>query len=289
MSGMTTDGIFSVESARAHCKANDYVTLVPFGDVHYDSPAFAEDVWKDFKEATSHYHNPIFLGMGDYMDSFSTSERRIVYSRDLHDSTLIRQEAETRKRIEEFAEQISFMRGRLIGLLGGNHYPVLGGDMSGDQYLASLLGTKYLGVCSAIRLSMGDAAGGRATVDIFAHHGRGAGQTPGGKFSAVDKLRNICVADIFLSGHDHSRGCIPCGDRLYLDSNSQRGLRILSRAQWIGRTGSFLKSYMPGTSSYVVDRALSPSSLGWISFRLKLRRNRANKEDRLSVEIRADQ
>ena len=51
--------------------------LQPFGDVHYGSPSFHEDAWKDFiKMAKSQDHRSIYLGMGDYMDLMSTSERR---------------------------------------------------------------------------------------------------------------------------------------------------------------------------------------------------------------------
>lgn len=291
MSGMTTDGVFSIHAMRVPCRRNDYVTLIPFGDVHHDSPSHAKEVWEQFRSFCRKAHNPVYIGIGDYLDSFSASERRIVHSRDLHDSTLIRMERETRKRVEQFAKEISFMRGRLIGLLGGNHFPVLSGDLSGDQYLAHLMDAPYLGTCSAIRLTLVDSKKSDSVVnlDVFAHHGRGGGATTGGRLNAVDKMRHTFLADIYLMGHDHSRGCMPCGDRLMLDHDSRAGLRVVSRQQWLGRTGSFLKSYDQGMSSYVVDRALPPASLGWISFQIRFRRDRNGNTERVSPEIRAEQ
>lgn len=88
---------------------------------------------------------------------------------------------------------------------------------------------------------------------------------------------------------DHARGCLPLGDRLRLEHNSKTGVRLTCRKQWIGRTGSFLKSYSPGKASYVVDAALPPASLGWISFRLTVNRGRDNGADTQKIDIRADQ
>lgn len=284
---MRTDGLFTINATTVECDQNDYVTLVPFGDVHYDSPQHAHDVWADFKETVKGYHNPVFLGMGDYMDGFSTSERRVIYSRDLHESTLTRQEEEARARIELFSEEIDFMRGRLLGLMGGNHFAQFSDGTTGDQYLARLMNADYLGCCTALRLTLKSGTK-KASLDIFAHHGKGGGQTAGGTMNAVEKMDKTCDADIYLMGDNHARGCLPLGDRMRLESGSRAGLYINRRKQWIGRTGSFLYGYTPGERSYVTDAALRPASLGWISFRLKFVRTKANGPERIYIDIRGE-
>lgn len=285
---MRTGGQFNIQAIKVKCRQNDYVTLVPFGDVHFDSPAHADAEWQAFKDAVQTYHNPVFLGMGDYMDGYSTSERRIIYSKDLHESTTTREEVEARKRVEKFAKEIEFMRGKLLGIMGGNHYQQYGDGTTSDQYLARLLGADYLGACAAIRMTLSNGHK-EAALDIFAHHGRGGGTTAGGRMNAVEKLEKVCDADIYLMGDNHARGALPLGDRLRLDSFGPNGLHLTCRKQWIGRTGSFLKSYEPGKSSYVTDAAMPPASLGWISFRLKLVRDRSGGGDKLWVDIRAEQ
>lgn len=285
---MRTDGVFNIAAIKVPCKANDYITLIPFGDIHWDSPAHARDEWETFIRTVKTYHNPYFLGMGDYMDGYSTSERRIVYSHDLHESTLKRQERDTYKRLDEFVSEIAWMKGRIIGILGGNHYPVFSDGTTGDQYIARKLGAQYLGACAAIRLTLEQGKSRSCALDIFAHHGKGGGITAGGRLNAVEKLQNVCEADIYLMGDNHARGCLPLGDKLRLVHTSA-GLALSCRKQWIGRTGSFLKSYSPGSPSYVVDSALPPASLGWISFRLTFARLRDGGKDNLTVDIRADQ
>lgn len=288
---MRTDGVFNINQVTIKCKPNDYITLVPFGDVHWDSPSHAKHEWDLFKESVRRYHNPVYLGMGDYLDSYSTSERRIIYSHDLHESTRSREEMDTELRVKAFAKEIGFMRGKLIGLMGGNHFPVFSNGTTGDQMLAGLLDTDYLGACCALRMTIeqpNTKTPSRCNLDIFAHHGRGGGATAGGRFNSVEKLQGVCEADIYLMGDNHARGALPLGDKLRLHGNGKAGLRLAVRKQWIGRTGSFLKGYDPGHANYVTDSAMPPSSLGWISFKLKFVRDRTGGSKSWSIDIRGE-
>lgn len=288
---MKTSGVFEIHSLTVKLKSiNDKLTLLPFGDVHRDSPAHADEEWKKFLAHARKVPNPLFLGMGDYMDGYSTSERSIIYSGGLHDSSKKRHDEDGRGRIRAFAKEIAFMKGRMIGALNGNHYQVYHDGTNGDQYLANLMDTKYLGVCCVVRVSV-DCAGRQTAFTIAAHHGRGAGTTAGGRMNSVEKLAGFFPeADIVLMGDNHARGAIPLGDKLTLVKavKSERGFELKSRKTYIGRTGSFLKAYEPGESSYVVDAALSPSSLGWIEFQIGVSRD-YSEGDRMNLEIRAIQ
>jgi hypothetical protein len=255
---MRTDGLFTLqEYVVKGWKIDKPLSLIPFGDVHRDSPAHSNKKWKEFCDYGASKKDAIFLGMGDYLDSFSTSERMILNN----------------------------PGNRTVGLLCGNHFIQFADGTTSDMHLAAKLNSSYLGVCSAIRIVFAEMHGqSSVSVDIFAHHGKGAGQTVGGKLNAVEKLANIAEADIFLMGDNHARGSVPLGDKLRICSNTG-GLVLRSRQAWIGRTGSFLKSYEPGQSSYVVDAALSPANLGWIEFVLTPRRSYADGQDRMTVDI----
>lgn len=287
---MRTDGVFTT---RQVCikdwPSGKTLTLIPFGDIHRDSPAFCEGSWRRFKDRVRGLKDVLFLGMGDYLDSYSTTERMIMYNPALHESTKKREEEMARGRVSALAKELEFMKGRLVGLLGGNHFVQFADGTTGDMLLANRLGTNYLGVCSAIRLTFSrPSAGCKASVDIFAHHGKGGGVTAGGKFNAVEKLLNVCDCDIALMGDNHARGVFPAGDRLYLTSNG-KGLHVKSKTRWIGRTGSFLRAYVDGEAGYVVDRALPPANLGWIEFDLTPERNREGGADDETVRISARQ
>lgn len=266
---MRTDGIFKTKLVRLKdWPVGKTLQLIPVGDIHHDSPAHAVEEFKQFCDYAKRQKNALFLGMGDYLDSFSTSERAIIYDNRLHESTRKREEEQCKGRVQRLADKLQFMRGRLIGLIGGNHFPVFADGTTGDQLLAERLGTTYLGSCCAIRLAFG-RPGSTSTVacDIFAHHGKGGGVTAGGKFNAVEKLQNVCDADIFLMGDNHARGCFPAGDRLYISKGSTEGsVMVKAKTRWLGRTGSFLRGYVENEASYVVDGAMPPANLGWIEF-----------------------
>lgn len=288
---MTTDGLFTLKRFEIHnWSYGRPLHLFPFGDVHHDSPAHAAEKWAEFRAYTKKCKDKVFLGMGDYLDSFSTSERAILYNAGLHDSTIERNEAEAKGRVAAFLKDIEYMRGNIIGFLGGNHYVMFENGTTGDQLMAERMKCSYLGSCSFIRLSFVFKHGeySRAVcADIFAHHGRGGGTTVSGSLMAVERLSKIAQADITLMGHNHKRGAIPLDDRLCLDGCKELYLR--SRKSFIGRTGAFLKAYDPGHRSYAVDAAMSPSNLGWIEFLITPIRTRENGQDRLTVDIQAVQ
>lgn len=289
---MRTDGIFKIKHVQLkNWKPGKTLTLVPFGDVHVDSPGFSIDAWEKFvaraKELIAQGPT-LFIGMGDYFDSYSTSERMIMTDGRLHESSRESHETEAKGRIARFAKAIEFMRGRVIGLMGGNHFfPFCDGTTS-DQKLAEAMQCDYLGACCATRLTFKDKRGSSISCDIFAHHGKGGGMTAGGRLNAVEKLEKVCDADIFLMGDNHARGCIPTGERLRLISTSN-GLQIKAKPTWIGRTGSFLRSYVPGKASYVCDAALPPANLGHIEFFITVTRDRKEGADNMQLSISARQ
>ena len=289
---MRTDGIFKTKQVLfQEWKPKDTLHLVPFGDIHRDSPGFSESAWGKFLDRAKHLakkHNVLFMGMGDYLDSYSTSERMVMYGGGLHESSVKNHALTAQRKVESLAKELAFMKGKLIGFMGGNHFPILKGGISGDQHLAAMLETDYLGSCCAVRVTFATHGSTRVSFDIFAHHGKGGGTTAGGRLNAVEKLQQVCDADIFLMGDNHARGCIPTGERLRLCDVGGR-LHVKSKPTWIGRTGSFLKAYIEDEPSYVVDAAMPPSNLGHIEFTITPVRIKNKETDRTELEIGAIQ
>lgn len=181
------------------------------------------------------------------------------------------------------ANELAFMRGKCIGLIGGNHFYDFGDGQTTDHLLAASLQTKYLGVCSITRLNLNIGHGKRSmSLDICAHHGKGSGRN---QFKSIEDLQKIAVADIYLMGHTHGKGCVPDGVRLEF-ADGVRGPYTRERIPWLGRTGSFLKCYEDGRVSYNVDACRPPNALGWIEFEITPMRSRNDGEDRLYLNIR---
>lgn len=286
---MKTTGLFTTHRVELEVELNKPFKLVPFGDVHRDSDMHADSHWKQFRRTTSKYKNAVFLGMGDYSDGVSTSERMVLGDAGLHDTTRRTMDGVYRGVAATLYKELSYMKGRLIGMLGGNHYFDFGDGNTTDHVLAASLGAKFLGVCSFIRLSLRfkDRGNVRASLDIFAHHGAGGGTLPGSTFNTIEKMLNTADADFYFMGHDHKKGCIPSSPRLRLLSSGPEGeLRVRERTPWLGRTGSFLKAYEPGRVSYNVDAARSACALGWIEFEITPRRVRVGSDDYIEFDIR---
>lgn len=284
---MKTTGIFSVHSVEIEAKVGESFKLIPFGDVHRDSDMHADTHWKEFLAyAKRHKDKAYFLGMGDFCDGVSTSERRILG--DLHDTTKVTMKDYYKGVVKTLANELSFMRGRTIGLLGGNHYWDFGDGSTTDHVLAHALDTRFLGVCSLIRVTVRLRGSGDRSMafDIFAHHGKGGGNTPGSTFNTLEKMQQAADADFYFMGHDHKKGTVQSSPRLRIMMKQAGKPFVRERTPWLGRTGSFLKAYEDGRVSYNVDEGRPPCALGWIEYDITPTRVRNNGFDLMEFRIR---
>jgi predicted phosphodiesterase len=286
---MKTSGIFETHSFNIPCSYGKEVRIICFGDVHWDSPNHADAVWQEdleyFRKLPK--DSTYFIGMGDYLDSTSTTERECLgqISKQMHETFKRDTQALQQAKIDKFSDEISFMKGRLIGLLNGNHYFEFQSGINGDQKLADKLDCKYLGVCALIRLSL-VSYGRTQTLDIFAHHGMGASRLIGGSINRVAQMFEGVEADIAIMGHDHKRGAMPTTPRLFLHCDHKTGaLKVKQRESWAIRSGSYLASFRAGESNYNVDACRMPSSLGHVEVLITLH-NRGDKEREVETQIR---
>lgn len=195
---MKTDGLFTTHAFKIPVQHKKPIRLVIFGDVHWDSPNHAKHSWQEDLKHFRSLKDAWFLGMGDYLDSTSTSERDCLgrMSSEMHETLAKDLNALQAAKVEAMAKEMEFMKGRLIGLLGGNHYWKFQHGGTTDTELARLLETTYLGVSTFIRLTL-EKFQRRFTLDIWAHHGAGGARLPGGSLNRVDQMREHAEADIF--------------------------------------------------------------------------------------------
>lgn len=187
--------------------------------------------------------------MGDYLDSTSTTERECLghISKQMHDTFRNDIQALQLAKIELIADELKFAKGRIIGLVNGNHYFEFQSGINGDQKLAELLETKYLGVCSLTRLSF-DAHGRNHSIDLFVHHGMGAARLIGGSLNRVAQMFEGVEADVTIMGHDHKRGAVPATPRLFLDKHKPRRVEGAPAGD-VGGAVWFLCGCVPGWRS----------------------------------------
>ena len=243
--------------------------LKPFGDVHHDADNHAKDHWKSYldsckKDLDDYKGRVIFLGMGDYIDYMSTSERAGVQSAHFHDTTNRTLDEYALEKTDKMLDQISFMKGKTIGLIEGNHHYKLMSGMTTTNYMCEKLQCKYLGIHTYVYLRMEKQGPHRKTVGVLinAHHGRGGGRTIGASLNAVYSLQNAAEADIYLMGDNHQK---EAARRPILKKGHGNSIfRMRERQRIFARTGSFQKGLIHNQDSFVAKMAMAPTSLGAI-------------------------
>lgn len=278
--------------------------LIPFGDIHFGAPHHDNERFRKFCKQTTKEKVPTwYLGMGDYYEIASFTERRSLAEAHLHESSSNRIQKMIESDHAALLDQMKPMQGRLLGMVQGNHYwrfesdnaemAVARGNTT-DEWLAQQIGCKWLGWLSYIRVIVRDRFhakndGGRSyKIDIVACHGKAGGKLLGTSINQIEDLKRIFpLADIFIMGHDHKRGAWP-DSALYIPDrqNSQaESLNVRQKRQWFIRSGSFLRGYVDGKQSYIVQKLLRPAELGIINIHITAERKQNKTSESLLPDI----
>jgi len=283
---MRTTGVFTIYDYEvAEQKFGNTFYLIPFGDIHRSSPHCAVDRWLDFCNWAKSKKNAYFLGMGDYLDLASTSERPLLTHSALHESSRRTLDDMAMEYVRLIVKEMSFMKGRLIGLVEGNHYYDFIDGTTSTQRMCAMLDCKYLGVSSFVRLRVPESGNRSNTVDIWAHHGLGASRLVGGSLNRVQQMAEAAEADIYLMGHDHKKS-VGFVNRLRLCRAGGK-LALNHRKVLMARTGSFLKGYVPEEASYIADAGLSPTDMGVVKIELTPIRKQGLGTENIYIDIHA--
>src|SRR3990167_2990766 len=252
-------------------KVDQPALIVPIGDVHYNTNDCDKDrfhkliLWLSNKEKAG--YKIIVIGMGDYTDPLSSSERASLLSAKegvgLHASTLEQLDDMAETLMQQFKSAILPIGNSIIGFLEGHHYMVFSKhskyrNLTTTEYLSKQLNTTYLGQDAYIKLQFPHEQEFR----IFATHGRGSSTTPGGRLNKrLNMNKVISDAHLYLMGHDHSKLSYPQDSYI-------RGPRKLPATikQYYCGTGAFLRAYRLDSphSTYAEEALLPPSNLGVI-------------------------
>jgi hypothetical protein len=114
----------------------------------------------------------------------------------------------------------------------------------------------YLGYSGLFRLDFREPTGRGRTVVIRYHHGWASGRTPGGQLTGNVKDCLNWDADVYLYGHGHA---------LHTYSIPRLGLsgeKLVSRDLTVCLCGTFLKTYIEGSTTYSERKGYPPISVG---------------------------
>lgn len=269
---------------------DEQFTLFFFGDVHAGVESFAEDKFRSFVKEAAAVPNAYFLGMGDYLDFASFSGNKRLNSGDMHETEEEWINSRVKKDCDEFISMIEPFKGRIIGLIGGNHQFKLANGRTTDEYIAEQLDTKYLGWLSVIDLGFGSVRSKDIKQNhcrIFACHRARGGRLLGSSINGVIDMSNVIGnCDIYAAGDDHKRHV---NTRPILNvtpaPNAATGFTIKERRQYFVRSGSFQRSYVKDTSGFAQSKLMYPVDLGAVRLDVKTVRIKTKHEDSTHVVI----
>lgn len=232
--------------------------LAPVGDIQYGAKSC------DIPKLQRHVeygkeHGWTFLGMGDYLDHFSPSNRRALTAArgHLYDSARELLDEAVYERINGLARILEPSRNAWIGMVHGDHAWEFEDGQFSDDILAGMLGAKSLQKSALIHVKIGDCP---LPLKIFVTHGAGTSINATGKTLHLERLSRSFDADIYLMGHSHLKYGVPM-DRFETIFHRNKPY-LVNRTKIIGITGSFMSGYVLGESTYVEERALSPVPTG---------------------------
>ena len=273
------------------------VQVMPIGDVQLGARGTDIDRLKKqiawANEQTANGGPPVyFVGMGDYVDVMSPSNREAWRSARLYDSVRTAMEEKATELEEEFLKLVAGTEGRWLGLLHGHHYFEHDDGTTSDTRIAQRLKAPYLGSCAFVSLSFKSEPPLARTLRcvLWVHHGAGSGLTPQAPLNRLVTVMQYFEADVYLIGHQTKRPVVPV-PRIYMSDKPP--YRLIARKKILAGTGGFTKGYEAGSKdgrgnahgSYVEQGMMSPVSLGSVLIKIRPVRGGKNTVDRLDLNV----
>lgn len=261
--------------------------LMPVGDVQLGSGATDVDRFKRHIEWGMR-HKAYFLGMGDYVDVASPSNRTALRTARLYDSVHDALERSAAQDVQSFLDLVEGTEGRWLGLLQGHHYYEFTDGSTSDTRIAQALHAPFLGTCAFVRMRFSrPSSSSTMTCTVWCHHGQGGGIKTGAPLNKLENLVPYFDADIYLIGH-MSKAPAAVIDQLYLPRTGKPVIKHKSKV--LAGTGGFMQGYRQGhkvggrtQGTYVEQAMLTPVSLGGIVITIKPVHN--NGTDRLDMNV----
>ncbi len=239
-------------------KTWEWFKIIPLGDIHEGNAGCAVDKLKHYVSMIKDSENTFWIGIGDYIDAINYSDPRFdiktVASKYVGKGDI---DKLVQMQIDTIAEIFDPIKDKCLGLHRGNHEEAIRRHYHYDVLyeLWKKLKVKQLEDVAITRLAFKNKrANWTSAFDIFSTHGFGGGRKMGGKINKLEDIMLSFESDIYLMGHLHTKSIIN-KNIPYVD----KGGNLMAKKKVGAITGSFLKGYVLGASSYV-EKALYPAS-----------------------------
>ena len=255
-------------------RLNDWITIVPVGDIHKFSPNHSEHAWQEFleneREALEHDKHRYYIFLGDELECFSYKEQQNLAKKNFHESGKAIIDIMMQDMGDKFLKDIEFMKGHVVGMAQGNHSYEFASGETMTQYFCRKMGVAgkpcwYLGTVAGIQFVFGyKKTKKKKAYDVWVCHGEGTGtggRLLGATLNTLERFSNVFVGDLYLMGHDHQKAV---GEPVKIELSGSTGqtIRVNERVAKAVRAGSFLKSYEKNKSAYSHRKLFRPVPLG---------------------------
>jgi predicted phosphodiesterase len=272
-----------------HGSATDTFKLVYFSDIHWLAKACAEKEVLKTRDEILNDPFTFWIGGGDYGEFIGFGDAKRFDPDAVSERVSVADLARLGKRTyEEIRDLFAPIKHKCLGLIVGNHEKQYMRRLQQEDlhgWLCTELGVADLGyscfmdvVFQQVRgqalsngyehraslpslesrsLSKANHAGSN-TFRVWCHHGAGAAQTKGGKINRLTTFMRNFDADIFFMGHVHDQ----MGARLTPLCASADCTKISNRTKLGVISGSYLKTYAQGVTTYGEMKGYEPVTLG---------------------------
>lgn len=260
-------------------KKDQLFKLYDIADIHWVNAGCAKEHFRADVERIKGEDNALVTVVGDYCDWISPSDPRfdadaIDEAMKVNDLTRL-----SAKISSGIIGELKPIADKMLGLGMGNHewqYMKRRNEMQVHEIICQELGVPNLLYSSwmtlifvhnprARRITIRQAATipekYERSIKIMTHHGKGAAGTVGGKINSLRDIVDLAHdADIVMTGHLHEAAIKP-----FVRISTDLGSSELKNKICFGMaTGSYLRNYVPGITSWAETRGFRLTTLGCV-------------------------
>lgn len=234
------------------------LTVAPLGDIQWsgsNGPTAKDQLKRHIDDCLK--RDAYFVGLGDYIDMLSPSNRKRIQAAGLYDTAMeVLWEKSKELTAEVYEQFLKPTTGRWLGLCHGHHLYQHAGESS-DEYLCELLKAPFLGTSAFLHNPTHDFT-------IYVHHGNGGGVLPG---SALNRPYHVATglqgADVYLFGHSTKLAVTSLSRPFPVWGKRKADHRLEHRDIWLLSCGGFSKSNIVGKTwgDYAEQGNMTPSPL----------------------------
>ncbi len=259
-----------------HPSRSDVFSIWYVADIHLGNSACSKKRLAEDLERIKDDPHSFWIGGGDFADYISPTDKRWAAGSIDKDLISVKDLGRLGHHMyEQVGEMFAPIKHKCLGLAKGNHetkYMTSKEQSDLHGWLCTSLGVPDLGYSALLdlcfqrdkahrvpRLFAGHGKiGAVETFRVAIHHGYGSSVTPGGKLNTLIKFMNNVEADIYFMGHVHDQK----GQRLVRVAADAPCTKLITRESIGIITGSYLKTYAEGATSYGEEKGYSPTPLG---------------------------